>query len=527
MPEEAIRDLTLTLSNYRCFSDENPVRLELDATPIALVGENNSGKSSILRAFTELRSIFALLSSQQTIWGQALSPSPLPVQPGRLVRDPAELFNNANVRPLTIIVEVAGTSEKSIDKAVLSIDRALPQSVLATFCISDETFRPPGGTTEQMIVATHDIAQAFRQLSQSFYIDPLRTAANVVSNALRENVTLGQALIQDWAKQKQSGNQLQRARTELVEGKICDAFGFRSFSLGTDYDRSLFELIINGKTYGLSEVGTGISQFIFLLCNALGNPDLSYLLIDEPEANLHPQLQVALIDLLQEFADTVIFATHSLGLAEVRAKDIYAVTAREGKHAVRKVTPKDRLKSMLAPLTFSGFEDVGSRSVLLVEGVHDRPAIKAILKKMNHEHDVSVLHLNGRTSINGEAEPMLRDITRFGDNLRVYALIDSEKDSEMAAMERSREEFMRACEAVGITAHVLERRAMENYISDAAVKWKYPGLRSLGEYEPLKSMPNHWGKAHNWLLFSQMSLQELEGTDLGWFVRRICSDLNA
>ena len=50
----------ITLSNYRGFSDENPAVFELggEAGYTALVGPNNSGKSSLMLFFYEFRSFF-------------------------------------------------------------------------------------------------------------------------------------------------------------------------------------------------------------------------------------------------------------------------------------------------------------------------------------------------------------------------------------------------------------------------------------------------------------------------------------
>ena len=50
-------DIELALSNYRCFCDE-PVRIRIKDGFTALVGTNNSGKSSLLRMPYELRNLF-------------------------------------------------------------------------------------------------------------------------------------------------------------------------------------------------------------------------------------------------------------------------------------------------------------------------------------------------------------------------------------------------------------------------------------------------------------------------------------
>jgi len=46
---------TLTIKNFRCFEDTSPVVVEIGDGFTALVGQNNSGKSSFLRLFFELR----------------------------------------------------------------------------------------------------------------------------------------------------------------------------------------------------------------------------------------------------------------------------------------------------------------------------------------------------------------------------------------------------------------------------------------------------------------------------------------
>ena len=53
----------LTVKNYRCFPDNKPVHISMRNGFTAFVGVNNSGKSSLLKMFYELRNLFALLSN--------------------------------------------------------------------------------------------------------------------------------------------------------------------------------------------------------------------------------------------------------------------------------------------------------------------------------------------------------------------------------------------------------------------------------------------------------------------------------
>ena len=52
----------------------------------------------------------------------------------------------------------------------------------------------------------------------------------------------------------------------------------------------------------------------------------SFVLLDEPELNLHPSLQLDSLTILGAYTDEgVIFSTHSIGLARAAAERIYAL----------------------------------------------------------------------------------------------------------------------------------------------------------------------------------------------------------
>ena len=101
----------------------------------------------------------------------------------------------------------------------------------------------------------------------------------------------------------------------------------------------------------------------------------------------------------------------------------------------------------------------------------------------------------------------------------VFALIDSERLAAAAPLDAVREAFKQTCQSVGIECHVLERRATENYLTDAAIKTvKGNRYRMLGPYQELKKAALPWAKSENWRIAREMSFDDIKDTDLGKFL---------
>jgi len=55
-------DAELTIKNYRCFPDSRHARIVVRDVFTAILGVNNSGKSSLLKFFYEFRYLFGRLT---------------------------------------------------------------------------------------------------------------------------------------------------------------------------------------------------------------------------------------------------------------------------------------------------------------------------------------------------------------------------------------------------------------------------------------------------------------------------------
>lgn len=538
----------ITLKNYRCFQESNPVKILLSKGAIAFIGVNNSGKSSILRFFYEFRSLFSSLCDVQVLKNMIEGQQLYFTFPKEIL-DYEEVFCNANTRPIEIGIRFIldeNIQEKDNlpipEKILLTIPRATSftgQIYLINQLINKEYQLEFNGTrvlsNGNLIADFSYIYEFFTDLSQIVYIGPFRNAISVTPVLEPSYMTLidrnyftyfdiktGRDFIQEWRRLKTgTGTQNKKFALQVTED-IKHIFGFNSLEINSSDDAQSIQMFIDGNPYVLSELGSGLAQFFLVLANvAVKQP--SYIFIDEPELNLHPSLQLDFLTTLNSYARKgIIFATHSIGLARASAERIYTVHKGDNGSKVTDYEKNPRLSELLGELSFSTYREFGFDKVLLVEGSTEIKTIQQFLRKYRKDHEILLLPLGGSSLINESVELELKEIKRITE--RIFALIDSERPESEAELDPQRQGFLNICKQIGIDCHILERRATENYFSDRAVKLiKGPKFRQLEPYEKLKDTSQGWSKAENWRIAREMNIDELEATDLGKFIKRLCN----
>ncbi|MCH9044968.1 MAG: AAA family ATPase, partial [SAR324 cluster bacterium] len=321
--------IEVTIKNYRCFPYDRPAQFTIGDGLTAFLGVNNSGKSSLLKFFYEFRSMFQSLSEPGGALLFALRGIPQAFGPASSVRDIAELFCNSNSRDLEIVLKFSPNqaAEKSALVVPTTTTISIPRSsntFTATIEPINEDIRwnsvKIDGTNMNLVLARKPIAHishifyGFKFLANTMYIASFRNAINFGAAPGYYDIDVGQAFISKWDQYK-SGLIIRdiNAAIKLTED-IKRIFDFTSLEINATQDNRTLQIIINGKSYTLPELGSGIAQFIQVLASAaMRSP--SYILIDEPELNLHAQLQLDFLTTLASYAtEGTLFCTHSIGL---------------------------------------------------------------------------------------------------------------------------------------------------------------------------------------------------------------------
>lgn len=404
----------------------------------ALVGKNNSGKSTILHAL-DLAGLALTLRTWNTF------------QPKREIRD---LFRKIGAFEIGLVYE---------DGQRVSV-RSSPQ------------FEPqldPQPTDEQRFRALLIEPAAGFALGQQSHRTP-RYTMEQISERNFTNVT---GLDMMFAYQFYSGRGergLTQAGYQALIKEILQYFPEldQVVSSRTEDDLATLTYEEYGRTLDILYAGTGLKHFIDVLLKITlsGSP---VVLIDEPELGLHPSLQRRFLEYLHSLAKKknlqIFLATHSpviLNYGEIAA--VYRVINEGGvRRAVH--VPRDAMHTVLGDLGIRPSDIFNSDICVLVEGQSDVIFFEHVLTRLYQTElaDVAV----SVVQYGGGAADGVSNGTIAVDNItpaQHHVLWIHDRDAKPSEEPtRSALRFKRAITAARMECHITEQREIEYCFPEA------------------------------------------------------------
>ena len=238
--------------------------------------------------------------------------------------------------------------------------------------------------------------------------------------------------------------------------------------------------------YSVALEASGLVNVISILA-AVYDPDIEFLLIDEPEVSLHPQLQAYLLREIREACDltskTVVLSTHSQEMVSIgRTEDICRyVFFSEGKMPLQMKPEEEVLKSSklqeflwrMGEVYKIGFF---AKKVLLIEGVSDLILCKAISRKLSLAIDVAgcqIIPVDGKGQFPivaklflalGKEVSILTDLDGLLDDAEVVNIFNTQEKAIAIANACSARSLSEMVHGVKTDLDNLMRRTYQNLV---------------------------------------------------------------
>jgi predicted ATPase len=160
--------------------------------------------------------------------------------------------------------------------------------------------------------------------------------------------------------------------------------------------RNAIYIVIDGHEFSLPEVGTGISQILPILVMCLAAPVGSTLIIQEPEAHLHPSMQSKLADFFIAMALSgrqCLIETHSEYIIDCLRFHICQSLLNDNEEIKKNTNiyycSIDKLKTEVTPIEINKYADysVWPDGFFDVRQQNNRKILKSIDEKMLNEID--------------------------------------------------------------------------------------------------------------------------------------------
>lgn len=238
----------------------------------------------------------------------------------------------------------------------------------------------------------------------------------------------------------------------------------------------------------LSSFGTGVHE-LFILVTAVLSIENAICCIEEPEIHLYPRLQRELIEfLITETSNTYFLSTHSAALINAASTNpdiqVFHLSAKDGVTVGVPVLQKVESLHALRDLGLKASDLLQVNCILWVEGLSDRIYLQRLMEllapNLVEGRDYVFMYYSQMRPLSIEMDSVASELINVLQiNRNMVLVIDSDRSSDEENLNSVKQLMKQKCEESGGLCWVTDGREIENYIPGPVAERACKGLRGV------------------------------------------------